>query len=51
MRAVQRKLRKLLHTLSYEPRESLPQMAGLGASRVEEIPFNKHTPPVDGHFG
>ena len=37
MRAAQRKLRDLLHTLSYEPRESLLQMAGLGASRVEKI--------------
>jgi len=37
MRAAQRKLRDLLHTLSYEPREGLLQMAGLGASRVEKI--------------
>ena len=37
MRAAQRKLRDLLHTLSYEPRESLLQMAGLGASRVKKI--------------
>ena len=37
MRAAQRKLRDLLHTLSYEPRESLLQVAGLGASRVEKI--------------
>ena len=37
MRAAQRKLCDLLHTLSYESRESLLQMAGLGASRVEKI--------------
>ena len=37
MRAAQRKLRDLLHTLSYEPRQGLLQMAGLGASRVEKI--------------